>query len=144
MGLSALNIAKLHTNHWLKNQRNSVLLELSGSVFVDVGPRAVPEVRSHRDILSTWSVEEAKSFYEARDATGIAAILVASSVNGADLLSFREPGDLVADLRLTPVAARKALQLRDEYMKGVREHAPAQNKPMFASRPKKQASFGPV
>ena len=118
MDLSALNIAKLHANHWLKDQRNIVLLELSGSVFVDVGPRVVPEVHSHRDILSTWSVEEAKSFYEARDATGIAATLAANSVNGADVLSFREPGDLVADLRLTPFAARKALQLRDEYLRG--------------------------
>ena len=60
----------------------------------------------------------AKSFYEAHDAAGIAAILAASSVNGADLLSFREPGDLVADLRLTPFAARKALQVRDEYLGG--------------------------
>ena len=63
-------------------------------------------------------VEGAKSFYEAHDAAGIVAILVASSVIGADLLSFREPGDLVAELRLTPFAARKALQLGGECLKG--------------------------
>ena len=92
MDLLALNIAKLHTNHWLQNSRKVVLLELSGPVFVDAGPGVVPEERSHEDIFSTYSVEEAKSLYEARDAASIAAILATSSLNGADLLSFREPG----------------------------------------------------
>ena len=36
-----------------------------------------------------------------------------NSVNGADLLLYREPKALQADLRMTPFAARKALQVRD-------------------------------
>ena len=71
----------------------------------------------HSDTLGTRSVEEAKTLYEARDAAGIAAILAANSVNGADLLSFRDPGDLVADLRFTPFAAKKALQLRGDFLR---------------------------
>ena len=43
--------------------------------------------------------------------------MAANSVNGADLLSFRDPGDLVADLRLTPFAAKKAVQLRDDFLR---------------------------
>ena len=117
MDLSALNLAKLHTNHWLNNPRNIVLLELAGSVFVDLGPAVAPEVRSHRDLMSGWSVEDTRAFYEARDAAGIASNLAANSVNGADLLSFRDPGDLVADLRFTPFAAKKALQLRGDFLR---------------------------
>ena len=62
-------------------------------------------------------MEDTRAFYEARDAAGIAANLAANSVNGADLLSFRVPGDLVADLRLTPFAAKKALQLRGDFLR---------------------------
>ena len=35
------------------------------------------------------------------------------SVSGADLLLYSGPKNLQADLRMTPFAARKALQVRD-------------------------------
>ena len=63
-------------------------------------------------------MEDTRAFYEARDAAGIASNLAANSVNGADLLSFRDPRELVADLCLPPFAAKKAVQLRAEVLRG--------------------------
>ena len=51
-----------------------------------------------------------------KDASGIAKTMLDNNVNGADLLLYREPEDLQADLRMTPFAARKALQVRDLYL----------------------------
>ena len=43
-------------------------------------------------------------------------VMLDNSVNGADLLLYTEPRFLQADLRMTPFAARKALQVRDLYL----------------------------
>ena len=56
------------------------------------------------------------AFFKEKDASGIAKIMLDNSVNGADLLLYREAEGLQADLRMTPFAARKALQVRDLHL----------------------------
>ena len=45
-----------------------------------------------------------------------AKIMLDNSVSGADLSLYSEPESLRADLRMTPFAARKALQVRDLHL----------------------------
>jgi len=47
------------------------------------------------------------------DAAGPAAVFRANAVAGRDLLAFGCVSEVVADLRMTPFAARKVLELRD-------------------------------
>jgi len=47
------------------------------------------------------------------DAAGPAAVFRANAVGGRDLLAFSCVSEVVADLRMTPFAARKVLELRD-------------------------------
>ena len=62
------------------------------------------------------SVDTLVASFKEKDASGIAKIMLDNSVNGADLLLYSEPESLQADLRMTPFAARKALQVRDLHL----------------------------
>ena len=53
------------------------------------------------------------SFGSRLDAAGPAAVFRANAVAGRDLLAFSCVSEVVADLRMTPFAARKVLELRD-------------------------------
>ena len=62
-------------------------------------------------------MDEVVLFALARDLAGPAAVLHASGVNGADLLTVDEAA-LVNDVRLTPFGARKVLRARDVFLAG--------------------------
>ena len=66
--------------------------------------------------MKAWSVCEVESFYNARDAAGIAAVFAQNAVGGTGLLSFEESQTLVSELRMSPFAAKKALHLRDVFL----------------------------
>ena len=66
--------------------------------------------------MRSWDVDALVAFFKEKDASGIAKVMLDNSVNGADLLQYNEPRFLQADLRMTPFAARKALQVRDLYL----------------------------
>ena len=67
--------------------------------------------------MRRWSVADVSAFFESKDAVGLATTLSANSVQGKDLLMFTAD-DLVADLRMTRFGARKALALRDAFLRG--------------------------
>ena len=66
--------------------------------------------------MRSWGVDALVAFFKEKDASGIAKTMLDNSVNGADLLLYREPEGLQADLRMTPFAARKALQVQDLHL----------------------------
>ena len=65
--------------------------------------------------MMEWSVAQVASFYESEDAAAIGAALAASSVQGADLLSFTVDS-VKEDLKVNPFVARKVCQLRDRFL----------------------------
>ena len=64
-----------------------------------------------------WSVADVSAFFESKDAVGLATTFTANAVQGEDLLRFTGD-DLVADLRMARFGARKALALRDAFLRG--------------------------
>ena len=79
-----------------------------------IGPAIVPQ-RPRREQMMEWSVAQVASFYESEDAAAIGAALAASSVQGADLLSFTVDS-VKEDLKVNPFVARKVCQLRDRFL----------------------------
>ena len=71
-----------------------------------------------RETMSRWSVADVSAFFESKDAVGLATTFTANAVQGEDLLRFTGD-DLVADLRMTRFGARKALALRDAFLRGL-------------------------
>ena len=67
--------------------------------------------------MRRWSVADVSASFESKDVVGLATTLSANSVQGKDLLMFTAD-DLVADLRMTRFGARKALALRDAFLRG--------------------------
>ena len=61
-------------------------------------------------LLFAW---RATVWLESMDAAGPAAVFRANGVTGRDLLGFKEASELVTELRMTPFASKKVLQLRD-------------------------------
>ncbi len=114
--LAASNLHLLDTDHWLSDPRNVLQLKLASRAFVDPGVAVAPPP-SPSEAMRSWSVHDVVSFAHARDLAGPAAILFASGVNGADLLSATERM-LVQDVRLTPFGARKILGARDAFLQG--------------------------
>ena len=115
MDLTAKNLHLLQTNDWLKDRRNVLTVRLTAPSWIEAGSATEPVVPSDQ-VMKAWGVQEVFSFYAARDAAGIAAVLVQNSVNGSDLYSFSSWNQLVTDLRLAPFAARKTLCLRDAFL----------------------------
>ena len=68
---------------------------------------------TQRGRAAGWTAGEVCTWLESSGAAGLAPMIRASAVDGMDLLSFNDPQMLATDLRLTPFAARKLLQLRD-------------------------------
>ena len=65
-----------------------------------------------------WTVEEVVGFFKSMDAEGLSRNLEQNSVNGSDLFAFQAANELQADLRVTPFAARKILDLRRQFLEG--------------------------
>ena len=65
--------------------------------------------------MMEWSVAQVASFYGSEDAAAIGAALAASSVPGADLLSFTVDS-AKEDLKVNPFVARKVCRLRDCFL----------------------------
>ena len=63
--------------------------------------------------MSAWTPDEVAAWLESCGASGLVPVILCSAVDGMDLLSFDDPELLVKDLRCTPFAARKLLQLRE-------------------------------
>ena len=111
--LSARNLHLLQTDHWLADTRNVEQVWLQAPVFPTDGPAATQP----RQTMSRWSVADVSAFFESKDAVGLATAFTANAVQGEDLLRFTGD-DLVADLRMTRFGARKALALRDAFLRG--------------------------
>ena len=86
---------------------------LQAPVFPSHGPTATQPLEAMR----RCSVADVSAFFESKDAVGLATTLSANSVQGKDFLLFTA-GDFVADLRMTRFGARKALALRDAFLRG--------------------------
>ena len=115
MELTAKNLHLLRTNHWLKEPRNVVLVDLTSASWVGA-PSTTGTTPTSEETMKAWSVCEVESFYFSRDAAGIAATFAQNAVNGADLFAFAGPQQLADDLRMSPFAAKKALSLRDAFL----------------------------
>ena len=111
MDLSARNLHLLRSDHWLSNPKNIALEWLTAPV---IGPALLPQ-RPPREQMMTWSVAQVASFYESQDAAAIGATLAASSVQGADLLTFTADSAQEA-LKLNPFVAQKVCRLRDLFL----------------------------
>ena len=111
MDLSARNLHLLRSDHWLSDPNNIALEWLTAPV---IGPAIVPQ-RPRREQMMEWSVAQVASFYESEDAAAIGAALAASSVQGADLLSFTVDS-VKEDLKVNPFVARKVCHLRDRFL----------------------------
>ena len=117
LDLTALRLDWLRTNHWLRNPSNVCLLRLTEAAWERVQPPVAAAPASPSDEMRAWTVTEVCFFYGQQDAAGLTTVLEQNAVNGADLLSFTSPADLCADLCMTPLAARKALRLRDAFLR---------------------------
>ena len=118
MDLTAKNLHLLKTNHWLKDPRNVCLLELTSPAWTPDG-RAQADGQpdpSPREQMLSWTVHEVQEFFDKGDAAGLGVTLHANAVNGADLLSCGHASELVKALCMTPFAAKKVLQLRDQFL----------------------------
>ena len=116
LDLTAANLHLLRTNHWLKHQRNVIVLRLNGPVWHVVTPAA--PARSPREIISAWTVDELAAFFCNQDAAGVADILQKCSVTGADVLEFDNWQEVAEDLRAAPFVAKKVIKLRDRFLAG--------------------------
>ena len=116
LDLTAANLHLLRTNHWLKHQRNVIVLRLNGPVWHVVTPAA--PARSQREILAAWTVDELAAFFCNQDAAGVADILQKCSVTGADVLEFDNWQEVAEDLRAAPFVAKKVIKLRDRFLAG--------------------------
>ena len=115
--LSAANLRLLHTDHWLSDRRNIFLLPLGGPAFVS-GEAVLPVVPSQPPVeqMASWGVDQLAEFLALRDLCGPAEAFRASGVAGADLLAWSTAGEVQADLKITPFAARKVLAARDDFI----------------------------
>ena len=105
----------LETNHWLRDRRNVRVLRLTSPAYENASYVDAQHMTPEASMRS-WDVDALVAFFKEKDASGIAKVMLDNSVNGADLLLYTEPRFLQADLRMTPFAARKALQVRDLYL----------------------------
>ena len=118
--LSAANLDLFENDHWLSNEKNCLVLWLTGPAF---GPQeaplhvagAVPQDRA--EMMRAWSVRELALFLTKADMEGPAQQLRAQGVAGEDFLHFTAT-DLKQDLRTTPFTAKKLLRIRDAYLAG--------------------------
>ena len=112
--LSATNLHLFSTHHWLSNPKNVVVIRLDSPAWISARLQApAAGTHSQRELASAWTADEVAMWLQSCGAGGIASTLQANAVDGSDLLAFGNEDVLVKDLRLTPFAARKLLQLRE-------------------------------
>ena len=66
--------------------------------------------------MLSWTVHEVLEFFDKGDAAGLVVTMHKNAVDGADLLYFGHASELVKALCMTPFAAKKVLQLRDQFL----------------------------
>ena len=117
LDLSARNLQMLTTNHWLKHERNVLLLRLTGPAWQ--GPPRTPAASpTPRERMQAWTVDELGLFFSQQDAEGVAEMLRSNSVNGADLLELKTLQEIEEGLRTVPFVAKKILRLKDSFLRG--------------------------
>ena len=117
--LSAKHLAHFATDHWLSNSKNVIALRLTEPAWVQrqvlVGPALA---RSPAEIMSEWGVSDVARWLEDADMVGTAAIFQAEGVNGKDVIAFVSAESMRADLRLSPISARKVWGHRAAFWAG--------------------------
>eukprot|EP00973_Karenia_brevis_P071240 9898497-Karenia_brevis.AAC.1 len=78
MDLSASSLAKLRTDHWLRDERNILQLWLQAPAWTDATQEQTPPAPP-QDRMATWSVSETVSFLQAADLHGPAEICYRSN-----------------------------------------------------------------
>lgn len=84
---------------------------VSGAAELPMAPSQPPQEQ-----MASWRVDQTAEFLALRDLRGPAEAMRASGVAGIDLLAWSTAGEVQADLKLTPFAARKVLAARDELL----------------------------
>lgn len=116
--LSAVNLDLLHSDHWLSDPKNVILLELKEPAWQGATPCVpAPAPGSPRSLMRGWRVDAVVAWARDRDLFGPSKVLHENAVNGEDLLDAEE-GIMVKELRFTPFAARKVLRARDDFLRG--------------------------
>ena len=118
LDLSASNLSKLKTDHWLSETKNVLQLHLTEPAWVMATAEPPFEAPSRRVCMESWSVDDLSTFLEGEDLSGPASAFRSAGVNGADFLAWRSAAELVADLVVTPFTARKVLACRDKFLAG--------------------------
>ena len=116
MDLTAQNLHLFHTNHWLKDNRNVCHVFLTAPAFEQPAAERLP-AQLPREAMESWSVRDVVQFYESKDASGLAVALDRNAVSGSDLLAFGDWQEVAAELRFTAFAAKKAISLRDAFLR---------------------------
>ena len=116
LDLSAKNLAKFVTDHWLSDEKNCLVLRLTEPAWVDSSSATtVRPTLSPKQLLEEMSVGDLSRFLEERDLSGPATRLMNEGVAGSDFVDLSED-QFVKDLRLTPFAARKLVAARDKFL----------------------------
>ena len=114
--LSAKGLSLFHTDHWLANEKNVIVLRLTEPVW-DNGPSHAPHTPlGPLQQMHGWSVNEMANWLESRDLAGPAGSFRLNGVSGEDFIAFSSAESLESDLRLTPFCARKLLSVRDQFL----------------------------
>ena len=115
MDLSALNMDALRTDHWLCNPLNVKVLRLDGPAWQGAPSIGVSSPASGRDAMFAWTAGQVFEFFKSSDLEGPARVLFSNGVRGKDLLAVSFD-DLQSDLRLSKLASRNIVAVRDEYL----------------------------
>ena len=110
---AAANLHMLTTDHWLSCKKNVIVLRLTAPAWLDSNVPA--QTVSRDDLMQRWSSSEVSTFLQARDLPGPASVCYANGLNGADMHATSSQ-DLCEQLRMTPFAARKVVEVRDRFL----------------------------
>ena len=116
MDLSAANINKLDSDHWLSDARNVKVLRLNEQAWVSSSstlPRTVTQ--DPRDVMRRWRAADVTAFLTANDLEGPADVLFKNGVGGEDLATLTM-AVMTRDLRLSAFAAGKILTARSAFL----------------------------
>ena len=112
--LSAQNLHLFKRDHWLADPRNVIQLHLASPAW-DTGAGTGGTPVSPTEQMRSWTVAETVRFLEGRDLVGPAEQARRSGMSGADLLELSQQ-QLCTEVLLTPLAARKVVAARDEFL----------------------------
>ena len=114
LDLSAANLKLFRTDHWLSNPENVIVLRLTQPAWGHGSDGQAPQ-RTAAETMARWTVADVVHFLEEADLDGPAEFCRQSGVAGADLLQLTA-AELIAEVRLSPFAARKVSSVRDAYL----------------------------